>query len=115
MHELSLAASILEIVRRNAAGRRVSSVHVEVGALRQVLPSALTFSFDVLVQGTELEGATLDVSTMPARGTCRRCRSIGEVHAFPLVCASCGALDIDIVAGEELMVASLELEDTADG
>ena len=30
--------------------------------------------------------------------------------AFPLACAACGGLDVDVVRGEELQVESLELE-----
>jgi Zn finger protein HypA/HybF involved in hydrogenase expression len=33
------------------------------------------------------------------------------VTEFPLVCASCGSLHVDVIAGEELLVDSLELED----
>lgn len=115
MHELSLAASVVEIALRNAAGRRVIRVEVEVGALRQAVPAALTFSFDMVAQGTLAEGAVLDIQAIPARGACRRCGAVGELHAFPLQCPSCGAFDLDIVAGEELLVASLEVEESDEG
>jgi len=115
MHELSLAASVVEIALRHAAGRRVTRVELEVGALRQAVPSALTFSFEVVAQGTLAEGAILDIRAIPARGACRRCGAVSELHLFPLQCPSCGAFDLEIVAGEELLVASLELEERHDG
>lgn len=115
MHELSLAASVVEIALRHAAGRRVTRVQLEVGWLRQAVPSALTFSFDLVAQGTVAEGAVLEILSIPAKGACRRCGTVSELRAFPLQCASCGAFDLDIVAGEELLVASLELEDIDDG
>jgi Zn finger protein HypA/HybF involved in hydrogenase expression len=31
---------------------------------------------------------------------------------FPLTCAACGGLDVEVTAGEELLVDSLELEET---
>lgn len=115
MHELSLAASVLEIALRHAAGRRVTKVQLEVGALWQAAPSALTFSFEVVAQGTYAEGAVLEIAAIPIRGVCRRCGIVNELHEFPLLCPSCGSFDLDIVAGEELLVASLELEDDSGG
>ncbi len=115
MHELSLAASVLEIALRHAAGRRVIRVELEVGALRQAVPSALAFSFEMVALGTPAEGAVLDIQAIPAQGACRGCGAISELHAFPLQCPSCGTFDLEIVAGEELLVASLEVEESDDG
>jgi Zn finger protein HypA/HybF involved in hydrogenase expression len=33
------------------------------------------------------------------------------MREFPLQCAICGGLDVELVAGEELLVDALELED----
>ena len=115
MHELSLAASVVEIALRHAAGRRVARVQLEVGWLRQVVPSALTFSFEMVASGTLAEGAALEITNIPAQGECRRCGAVSALHAFPLQCESCGAFDLKIVAGEELLVASLELEEVNSG
>ena len=45
MHELSIAQAIVDVAARHAAGRRVERVQVRIGHLRQVVPSALAFSF----------------------------------------------------------------------
>ena len=95
------------------ADRRIDD-GVEAGALRQVVPSALSFSFVLLAQGSVAEGAALEVVTMPIVARCRACCEISEMAGFPLLCASCGGLDLEIVGGEELLVASLELEDFED-
>ena len=111
MHELSIAASVVEIALRHAAGRRVTRVDVKVGHLRQVVPSALTFSFEIVAQGTAAEGAMLELETVPAIGRCRRCATESQLREFPLQCAACGGFDLEIVAGDELVVESLELEE----
>jgi hydrogenase nickel incorporation protein HypA/HybF len=111
MHELSIAASVVEIAQRHAAGRRVSRVVVKVGHLRQVVPSALAFSFELVAQGTPLEGAALQIEAVPAVGACRRCGAQSHLQSFPLQCAACGALDLQITAGQELVVESLDLEE----
>jgi hydrogenase nickel incorporation protein HypA/HybF len=34
------------------------------------------------------------------------------LEGFPLMCAACGGLEVEVTAGEELLVDSLELEET---
>jgi hydrogenase nickel incorporation protein HypA/HybF len=111
MHELSLAESVVAIACRHAAGRPVARVELKVGHLRQVVPSALEFAFELLAQGTEIEGAELVMEEVPAAGRCRGCGAESELPGFPLACSACGGLDLELLRGEELLVDSLELED----
>ena len=111
MHELSIAESVVDIASRHAGGRRVYSVELKVGALRQVVPSALEFAFELLTNGTELEGAELLIEEVPARGRCRACGAETTMWSFPLQCGSCGGLDLSLLAGEELLVDALEMEE----
>jgi hydrogenase nickel incorporation protein HypA/HybF len=109
MHELSIADSIVRIAERHANGRRVSAVEVRVGALRQVVPSALSFAFELVAQGTPVEGAVLELAEVPAVVACRACGGESEVEGFPLACRACKSLDVDVLAGEDLLVESLEV------
>lgn len=111
MHELSIAGSIAEVARRHAGGQRVTRVEVEIGHLRQVVPSALQFAFELVTRETVLDGAELAVTDVPARGRCRRCGGEGPLPDFPLACSACGALDVQVTAGEELLVSALEIDD----
>jgi hydrogenase nickel incorporation protein HypA/HybF len=111
MHELSIAGAIAEVAGRQAAGRRVVAVSVRVGHLRQVVPSALEFAFELVVDGTELAGARLELERVPAAGDCHRCGAHTELDSFPLRCAHCGSLDVELTAGEELSVEELEIEE----
>jgi hydrogenase nickel incorporation protein HypA/HybF len=111
MHELSLAESVVRIACRHAAGRPIARVELKVGHLRQVVPSALEFAFELIAQGTEAEGAELAMQEVPAAGRCRSCGTESELPAFPLRCGACGGLDLELLRGEELLVDALELED----
>jgi hydrogenase nickel incorporation protein HypA/HybF len=111
MHELSIAQAVLDVVCRHAAGRRVTHVDLKVGHLRQIVPHSLIFSFELVAAGTPAEGAELVLESIPARGACRACGVESELHEFPLQCSSCGGFDLTIVAGEELVVESLNLEE----
>ena len=111
MHELAIAQSVARIACARAAQRRITKVELKVGHLRQVVPSALTFAFALVARGTVAEGAELAIQEIPATGRCRDCGSISAFAAFPLRCARCEGLDLELIAGEELLVDSLELEE----
>jgi hydrogenase nickel incorporation protein HypA/HybF len=111
MHELAIAEAVVDIAAKHAAGRQVRAVFVKVGHLRQVVPSALEFSFELVAMGTPVAGARLELEEVPAGGACRACGHEGELRAFPLACERCGSFDVDVVSGEELLVDSLELDD----
>jgi hydrogenase nickel incorporation protein HypA/HybF len=112
LHELAIAESIVGISARHADGRQVTKVYLKVGHLRQVVPSALAFSFELVAQGTPVEGAELEVQQIPAAGLCRDCGEETRLESFPLQCRACGGFDLEILQGEELFVESLEMEET---
>jgi hydrogenase nickel incorporation protein HypA/HybF len=111
MHELAIAEAVVGIAERHARGRRVTRVEVAVGHLRQVVPSALEFAFELVAQGTPLEGAELVLEEVPAAGRCRPCGRESRLGGFPLLCPVCGSADVEVVAGEELLVESLDVEE----
>ncbi len=111
MHELSIAEAVVDVAVRHAHGRRVSKVELKVGHLRQVVPSSLQFAFELLTSDTPLDGAELVVEEVLAQGRCRRCDVETTMTSFPLQCSSCGGLDMELLAGEELLVDALELEE----
>lgn len=111
MHELSIADALLAIVTEHSAGRRVRRVDVEVGHLRQVVPSALSFAFELLAAGTSAEGAELVLHEIPLRTRCGACGAETHHQRFPLVCGRCAGTELQIVGGEELRVESIEVSD----
>ena len=111
MHELSIADSVVQIAGRHANGRPVTKVRVQVGYLRQVVPSALAFAFELVAEGTPVEGAELEMEEIPAAGMCRECEAESQLRNFPLQCGACGGFDLELLRGEELLVESLEIEE----
>jgi hydrogenase nickel incorporation protein HypA/HybF len=113
MHELAIAEALVAIAECHARGRRVTRVEVEVGHLRQVVPAALEFAFELVARDTAVEGAQLVLRAVPVSGLCRDCGERTGMPTLPLACAACGSVDVEIVTGEELRVDALELEEMA--
>lgn len=111
MHELSLCRSIGLIVERHAAGRAVTAVHLDVGALRQVVPDSLVFCWGLTTAGTVCEGSELDVRTIPARLSCLDCGTTTQLSEPMIRCGSCGSAAVAVESGEELLVTSIDLRD----
>jgi hydrogenase nickel incorporation protein HypA/HybF len=113
VHELSIARSIVEIasaVAREAKAERVIAVRVRVGVLSAVAPQALSFSYDVVVRDTRLEGSQLIVELVPAIVGCSACGRDSELADLTrIACAECGASTVEIRAGRELDVESIEV------
>ena len=91
MHELSIADAVVTIAGRHAAGRRVTRVDVKVGHLRQVVPDSLTFAFELLTAGTEMEGAELVIVQVPAAVRCNACGAETVLAEFPAPAPRAGA------------------------
>jgi hydrogenase nickel incorporation protein HypA/HybF len=111
MHELSIADAVRAIAERHAGGRRVEKVELRIGHLRQVVPASLEFAWELVTQGTTLDGAELAIEYVPATASCRSCGTGTVLQAFPARCRACGSLDVDLEGGDELLVDALELED----
>jgi hydrogenase nickel incorporation protein HypA/HybF len=113
MHELALAESIVRIVTEHAGRGRVTKVNVQVGRLRQVVPASLHFAFEVAAHGTSAEGATLEIEDTGLTILCVECETESSAYDFPLRCWFCQSRAVEIVAGDELLVESIEVEEDA--
>jgi hydrogenase nickel incorporation protein HypA/HybF len=109
MHELSLCEAILGKALRHADGRPVTKVTVRIGALRQVVPDALQFGWQMLTQSTDLMEADLVIEQVPAVVRCKVCGVKTELDMPILMCGSCGSFEVELLSGEEFLVVSLDL------
>jgi hydrogenase nickel incorporation protein HypA/HybF len=138
MHELSLAGAVIDTAERHAGGRRVLLIQLRLGELRQVVPDSLAFYFEHVARGTLCEDATLEYETVPATLACTECGATWPLTATagsgsatwgltppggvrPHVaaarpsfrCERCGAADVEVAAGNEFEVESIEVEEPA--
>lgn len=113
MHEMSIAQSLIDIVRDEMSrhdAKRLRSVHLRIGQMSTVVPEALSFCFEVITGGTELEGAHLVMEVVPLKGICRACGREFEIEDYAFICPECGGLEIEPRGGQDLSVVELEVD-----
>lgn len=117
MHELSVVTSLLSIVRDEMVKHEVQKlllVRVRYGTLTNIVPEALSFAFEALTTGTELEGAVLETEEVPFTLRCGQCGILFQPednNFFTAACPSCGAQQGHTVeAGRELYIQHIEAE-----
>jgi len=114
MHEVGIANSVLEAVQTEAArhpGAVVRKVGVTVGELAGIDPDALAFSFEALTTGTEWQQLVLEIQTRPRMHRCPACGLDFRVIDYQFGCPECGACATECIAGDELELAYLEIEE----
>jgi hydrogenase nickel incorporation protein HypA/HybF len=111
MHELSIASAVLNTALAHADDRRVTLVSMRIGNLRQVVPDSLEFYFEIVARDTRCEGARLDLTEIEARLRCSDCQLEWEPAIPAFRCPRCGAGDVAVIAGEELEVEYIEVEE----
>jgi len=116
VHELSICSSIADIARRRGAGPARSGFNVGGGPGRPNLPDTRGDGWSRISEETPLAGSRIVVESVPARIRCRSCERTADVGDLPsFACAACGGIDVEIVAGEEFLITSLELADEGAG
>jgi hydrogenase nickel incorporation protein HypA/HybF len=114
MHELGIAASILESVQsaaRRNPGARITKVGVKIGELAGVDVDALQFGFECLVKDTEWEPLMLEVESIPRVQRCPKCQYEFRMTDYDPQCPKCGEFATQCISGEELDIAYMEVDE----
>ncbi|MBO0775908.1 MAG: hydrogenase maturation nickel metallochaperone HypA [Actinobacteria bacterium] len=108
MHELAITESIVEAVSGRLPEARISCVRLEIGALSGVVADSVRFCFDLVTEGTNLEGARLEISEPPGRCHCGDCGAEFEPDG-PIPLCRCGGSQLTVLSGQELNIVSVQV------
>jgi hydrogenase nickel incorporation protein HypA/HybF len=113
MHELGIAASILDSVQAETDRRPGSHIHkvgVRIGELAGVDADALQFGFECLVKDTSFEPLELQIESVPRIQRCR-CGNEFRMTDYDPRCPACGEFMTQCVSGEQLEITYMEVEE----
>ncbi len=113
MHELSLVASVFEVLEEKAREHgavRITRVVLKVGVMAGAVPDLLESAFEIYKKGTLAEGARLEIVIVPVKLRCPDCGGEAVREDTDFSCAACGSRRVEIVEGRDLVVETIELE-----
>lgn len=113
MHELAITQSMFDIVlkqAKEAKAKKVTKINLVIGEMTGVVSDCVQFYLDFLSKDTIAEGAKVSVIMMPAKGQCRSCKQKFDLKEFDWTCPKCHGSNIDIIAGKELFLESIEVD-----
>jgi hydrogenase nickel incorporation protein HypA/HybF len=113
VHELAITQSLLDTVlaeAKTAKAKKVTLIHMVVGELSGVVDDCVQFYFDMMKKDTIAKEATLDFKPVPARVKCRDCSTDFHPEDEFWVCPNCGSYNMEIIAGKDCYIESIEVE-----
>ena len=99
-------------VEKSGQSGRVVGLDLVVGRLSGVHVDSIRFAYEVLAPGSILEGSTLRISEPAAYSDCRACGAREPIEELSMYCPRCGSGEIVIDGGRDLLLQSIELEQT---
>ena len=114
MHELPVTQGMLSIALEHAeraGAKKITAINITVGEMSGIVDDSIQFYFDFVSKDTPAEGALLTFERVPARFHCKACDedfSVGDNGQW--ACPHCGAWSVEILAGREFYVDSIEVE-----
>ena len=123
MHEVAVISNIVDAILTKLEEYdvvKVESVNLVIGDLTSLGFEQLEFAYEIVTQGTILEGAKLNIEREEVRVKCHNCGYEGAPdnfdsdlidHTIPiLACPKCGG-GVDITAGEACGVKDVEIKE----
>jgi hydrogenase nickel incorporation protein HypA/HybF len=113
MHEMSIAQSLIDILREEMTRHGATvlkSVRLRIGQLSAVVPDSLSFCFEVITSGTEMEGAQLLMDITPLKAICLECHKGFDIEAYRFTCPYCSSPNIETTSGHDLSIVEMEVE-----
>jgi hydrogenase nickel incorporation protein HypA/HybF len=108
MHELAIAEGVIDQVTGRLPDATITCVCLEIGPLSGVVADSLRFCFDLATEGTNLEGARLEISEPAVRCRCRSCDEEFSPDG-PIALCPCGSADVAVLSGQELKITSVRM------
>jgi len=113
MHEMSIALSILDIVKNEAEkanSKKITEIVMEIGNLAGVEIEALEFAMKACLTEDLVKDCALKIKTIDALSLCNDCLKEFECENLFSVCPHCGSYSSKLIKGQEMSVKSIVVD-----
>lgn len=109
MHEASIIQYALNAVERAAEENHITNVTeitLVIGKLKRALPHVMQYLFGILTRDTMFAHTVLTIEERDIIIRCPQCGEERTVEWLPQDCPACHSPAIEVVQGNELMIAN---------
>jgi len=113
LHELSLANEVIKIAGEEAAknnAREVNEITIEAGIFSGIELDAFRSVLEILIEGTILDKASINILRIKGKGYCSACDKEFEMKNRLDTCPFCNSFPENIRSGYEFRVVSIVVE-----
>lgn len=113
MHELSIVASLFEILEEKAKekkAKKILLVKLKVGALSGIVPEFLETAFNIYKEDTIAAESKLEIEEVPLKIECQQCGTEIVKDDFVFICEKCDSRELKTLTGTELLLEKIEVE-----
>jgi hydrogenase nickel incorporation protein HypA/HybF len=113
MHEMAVTQSMLDMAvvkAREVRATAITRINLVIGDMSSVLDESVQFYFNFVSKGTLAEGAQLVFQRIAIQARCRKCGAEFQPGADHWQCPGCGDTGVEIIAGSEFYMDSIEVE-----
>lgn len=112
MHELSICQQIIiqldDIAQQNQA-TAIESITLHIGPLSGVEAVLLKQAFPFAAANTIAEHTEIIIEELPVVVKCNQCGKTSNTTSNRLICQHCGDYHTQLISGDEMLLASVEL------
>jgi hydrogenase nickel incorporation protein HypA/HybF len=95
---------------KEAGATTIKSINIVIGDMASIIDDCIQFYFDFLSENTIAQGAQLSFRRIPMTVRCRHCDITFTPAGETWECPQCQKWDVEITAGKEFYLDSLEVE-----
>ena len=113
MHELEITRSLVKIAldeAEKANANKLTVVNVVLGEMSGAVDDSIAFYFELMTKDTIGEGAKINFRKVPMQAKCYSCGNIVNPKDIFWECEKCHSVDIEMIAGKELYIESIEVD-----
>lgn len=116
MHEWSFARKLLQqaaAICHEQGAIHCSEVRIQLGPLSGIEAALLENAFEQLSYELEIAPTRLVIERTPLVIRCRDCQAESELSDFDFYCRVCNGRAVRVVAGDQLQLVSVTIDDAA--
>ena len=114
MHELGIMTGVLDAAEkaaRAAGATKLLKVSLSIGEMTEAIEDALVFAWEALTDDDPYaKDAELSVNMIRPKSRCLDCGAVFEHDRFHMFCPECDSFALELLAGRELQIDSIEVD-----